>query len=82
MVKIKTICHGGAWSIPDEAKEKSVEGIRRAAAAGKEILKTGGKSEDAVVAAVSGLFYFMSDRFNQFKRWKMIQFLMLGTELL
>jgi L-asparaginase / beta-aspartyl-peptidase len=54
MVKIKIICHGGAWSIPDEAKEKSLEGIRRAAAAGIEVLKNSGKSEDAVVAAVSG----------------------------
>ena len=55
MVKIKIICHGGAWSIPDEAKEKSLEGIRRAAEAGIEVLKSG-KSEDAVVAAVSGIF--------------------------
>jgi len=55
MVKIKIICHGGAWSIPDEAKEKSLEGIRNAARAGIEVLKNSGKSEDAVVAAVSGL---------------------------
>ncbi|CAG5080399.1 Oidioi.mRNA.OKI2018_I69.PAR.g9574.t1.cds [Oikopleura dioica] len=53
MVKLKIICHGGAWSIPDDAKEKSLEGIQRAARAGIEALKKGDKSEDAVVSAVT-----------------------------
>jgi beta-aspartyl-peptidase (threonine type) len=45
--------HGGAWAIPDgEIHDRSVLGVRRAAAVGYEVLAKGGSSLDAVEAAV------------------------------
>ena len=38
---LQVICHGGAWSIPDEAEKKSQEGVREAAKAGFDALKAG-----------------------------------------
>jgi len=50
---VQVICHGGAWSIPDQAAAESQKGVREAAKAGLEALKNGQAVEDAVVAAVS-----------------------------
>lgn len=46
------IVHGGAWKIPQEATEANLIGVRRAAAAGYEILAKGGTALDAVEVAV------------------------------
>ena len=54
-MKYQIICHGGAWSIPDDLETASVNEIQQAAAAGLDILKDGGKAEDAAVQAVTFL---------------------------
>ncbi len=46
------LVHGGAWSIPDDATEAHLSGIRRAMAAGWRLLKNDGTALDAVEAAV------------------------------
>jgi beta-aspartyl-peptidase (threonine type) len=46
------IVHGGAWSIPERLTERSLAGVRRAAAAGYAVLTAGGSAVDAVEAAV------------------------------
>ena len=38
---VQVICHGGAWSIPDAAAAESQKGVREAARAGLEALKSG-----------------------------------------
>ena len=63
----RIICHGGAWSIPDEIESASLDGIKvrewdrslnksdeiqDAAKSGASVLSEGGEAEDAVVAAV------------------------------
>lgn len=44
--------HGGAWLIPDDAREECREGCRRALEAGWKVLARGGKALDAVEAAI------------------------------
>ena len=46
------IVHGGAGDVGPERFARLREGVRRAAAAGDEILERGGSAIDAVVAAV------------------------------
>ncbi len=46
------IVHGGAWDIPEELHAAHLEGVRRAASAGWEILNSGGTALDAVEQAV------------------------------
>lgn len=47
--------HGGAWAIPDNLAEASVEGVKVAARIGYKILEKGGSAVDAVEAAVRSL---------------------------
>ncbi|CAC5357271.1 ASRGL1 [Mytilus coruscus] len=47
--------HGGAWAIPDNLAEASVEGVKVAAQIGYKILQKGGSAVDAVEAAVRSL---------------------------
>jgi beta-aspartyl-peptidase (threonine type) len=50
---IGIVIHGGAWAIPDgDIHDRSVLGVRRAAAVGYAVLAKGGSSLDAVEAAV------------------------------
>ncbi|XP_012943018.1 isoaspartyl peptidase/L-asparaginase [Aplysia californica] len=49
------IVHGGAWAIPGELTERSLNGVRRAALEGHRVLRSGGSAVDAVVAAVTVL---------------------------
>lgn len=49
------VIHGGAWAIPDELAEASVEGVIRAAKTGYKILLDGGSAVDAVENAVKVL---------------------------
>ena len=53
--KIKIICHGGAWSIPPQFHDAHIEGVRKAALNGMEILKNGGTAVDAVLKAIEFL---------------------------
>ena len=46
------IVHGGAWAIPDELTCASVEGVKKAAEAGYQVLKSGGSALDSVQAAI------------------------------
>ncbi len=46
------LLHGGAWSIPDDAVEAHLSGVRKAMAAGWRLLKNRGTALDAVEAAV------------------------------
>jgi beta-aspartyl-peptidase (threonine type) len=46
------IVHGGAWAIPDDMIAGHLNGVRRALAAGWEILQQGGRAVDAIEAAV------------------------------
>ena len=55
MTKYQIICHGGAWSIPDDLETASADEIQQAAAAGLVVLSKGGTAEDAVVEAVTFL---------------------------
>lgn len=50
--KPSIIVHGGAWKIPAALTDKSLEGVRRAALAGYQVLSQGGSALDAVEAAV------------------------------
>lgn len=47
------IVHGGAWSIPDELIDATLQGVQRAAQAGIKILMEGGSALDAVEAAIN-----------------------------
>ncbi len=49
------IVHGGAWSIPDADVQESIEGCRKAAQVGGQVLTGGGSALDAVEAAVKVL---------------------------
>jgi L-asparaginase / beta-aspartyl-peptidase len=49
------VVHGGAWDIPEEEREAHVRGVRRAAAAGFELLRQGATAMDAVETAVTVL---------------------------
>lgn len=55
MSKIQIICHGGAWSIPDDKETASIEGVKTAAEVGYAALKRGVEAEDAVVEAVMSM---------------------------
>jgi len=46
------VVHGGAWKIPEEEHGPHIEGCRRAALAGWEVLRAGGSALDAVERAV------------------------------
>lgn len=46
------IVHGGAWAIPDSAKQACKRGVEAAAQAGHAVLLSGGSALDAVEAAV------------------------------
>ncbi|XP_028324296.1 isoaspartyl peptidase/L-asparaginase [Gouania willdenowi] len=46
------VVHGGAWAIPDELAQASVDGVKSAACQGFSVLKGGGSALDAVEAAV------------------------------
>ncbi|MEM0344155.1 MAG: isoaspartyl peptidase/L-asparaginase [Thermoplasmata archaeon] len=45
--------HGGAWDIPDDQVQDHIDGCRRAAELGYEVLMAGGTALDAVEQAVS-----------------------------
>ncbi|KAM7385715.1 hypothetical protein PAMP_001777 [Pampus punctatissimus] len=49
------VVHGGAWAIPDELAEASVNGVKAAACKGFSVLKNGGNALDAVESAVKTL---------------------------
>ncbi|XP_049927195.1 isoaspartyl peptidase/L-asparaginase [Epinephelus moara] len=49
------VVHGGAWAIPDELAESSVDGVKFAACEGSKVLKGGGSALDAVEAAVRSM---------------------------
>jgi beta-aspartyl-peptidase (threonine type) len=49
------LVHGGAWAIPETDKPAHERGVRRALAAGWDVLSRGGPALDAVVAAVKVL---------------------------
>ncbi len=46
------VVHGGAWSIPNDMVNAHIEGVRKAMAAGWQVLERGGAALDAVEAAV------------------------------
>lgn len=46
------VVHGGAWAIPDEIKDASIFGVKRAAVLAFQVLKDGGNALDAVEEAV------------------------------
>ena len=62
MTKYQIICHGGAWSIPDDLEVASANEIQQAANAGLTVLAKGGTAEDAVIEAVT--FMENSPTFN------------------
>lgn len=49
------LVHGGAWAMPDDAREAHAVGVRNALAAGYALLAKGGSAVDAVEAAVTVL---------------------------
>jgi beta-aspartyl-peptidase (threonine type) len=49
------LVHGGAWAMPDEAREAHAEGVRNALAGGYSLLQKGASAVDAVEAAVAVL---------------------------
>ncbi|KAK0133661.1 Isoaspartyl peptidase/L-asparaginase [Merluccius polli] len=54
-MKAVIVVHGGAWAIPDELSEASVQGVKAAACEGYRVLGTGGSALDAVEKAVRSL---------------------------
>jgi L-asparaginase / beta-aspartyl-peptidase len=46
------VVHGGAWAIPDDMVEAHLRGVRKAVAAGWNVLERGGTALDAVEEAV------------------------------
>src|SRR5215470_16345287 len=49
---VAIVVHGGAWSIPPEAREPHTRGCLAAAERGFALLEAGGSAVDAVVAAI------------------------------
>ncbi|XP_026211705.1 isoaspartyl peptidase/L-asparaginase [Anabas testudineus] len=49
------VVHGGAWAIPEELAQASVDGVKAAACEGSSVLKRGGSALDAVEAAVRSM---------------------------
>ncbi|XP_034407140.1 isoaspartyl peptidase/L-asparaginase [Cyclopterus lumpus] len=49
------VVHGGAWAIPHDLAEASVDGVKVAACEGFSVLQRGGSALDAVEAAVRAL---------------------------
>lgn len=56
-MKSSVVVHGGAWDIPKDQRKQHLQGCRKAAERGYDLLKIGGSALDAVEAAVS----FMED---------------------
>ncbi len=52
-MKPRIIVHGGAWSISDDLMKPHLNGVRKAAGLGLNILNSGGSALDAVEQAVS-----------------------------
>ncbi|MHA2501514.1 MAG: isoaspartyl peptidase/L-asparaginase family protein [Candidatus Kariarchaeaceae archaeon] len=52
-MKYGIIIHGGAWAIPDEAKEDHLDGVRAACTLGWQMLEAGKSAVDIVEAVVS-----------------------------
>lgn len=46
------VVHGGAWAIPDDLAEASVDGVKAAACEGFSVLQRGGSALDAAVRAL------------------------------
>lgn len=46
------LLHGGAWAIPDEMVEQHLQGIRKALAAGWNVLEKSGSAKDAIEEAI------------------------------
>ncbi|XP_064641361.1 isoaspartyl peptidase/L-asparaginase-like [Lineus longissimus] len=55
MAEPAIIIHAGAWSVPDEAAEANVAGVKLAARIGYKVLKNGGSALDAAEAAITSL---------------------------
>lgn len=49
------VVHGGAWAVPDDLAEASIEGAKLAALNGFSVLEGGGSALDAVEAAVKNM---------------------------
>lgn len=49
------VVHGGAWAIPHDLAEASVDGVNVAACEGFSVLQRAGSALDAVEAAVRAL---------------------------
>ncbi|KAM9726598.1 isoaspartyl peptidase/L-asparaginase isoform 1-T3 [Menidia menidia] len=49
------VVHGGAWAIPEELAQASVDGVKTAAREGSSVLRNGGSAMAAVEAAVRAL---------------------------
>ncbi|CAG6017441.1 unnamed protein product [Menidia menidia] len=49
------VVHGGAWAIPEELAQASVDGVKTAAREGSSVLRSGGSAMAAVEAAVRAL---------------------------
>lgn len=49
------VVHGGAWAIPNNLAQDSVNGVKAAAREGMSVLKRGGNAVDAVEGAVRTL---------------------------
>lgn len=54
-MKAVIVVHGGAWAIPDEISQASVDGVKAAACEGFSLLKRGGSALDAVESAVRAM---------------------------
>ena len=52
MRRMSIVVHGGAWAIPNHLKQRSLDGVERAARAGWTVLKAGRSALDAAEAAV------------------------------
>ena len=49
------IIHGGAWAIPDDLADASLEGVKTAALKGYQCLLNGGSAVDGVETAITTL---------------------------
>ncbi|XP_029925923.1 isoaspartyl peptidase/L-asparaginase [Myripristis murdjan] len=54
-MKAVIVVHGGAWAIPDEISQASIDGVKAAACEGFSLLKRGGSALDAVESAVRAM---------------------------
>ncbi|KAM4607481.1 isoaspartyl peptidase/L-asparaginase [Polymixia lowei] len=54
-MKAVIVVHGGAWAIPDEMSQATVDGVKAAACEGFKVLKRGGGALDAVELAVRSM---------------------------